>query len=159
MRKATPAIVALLVSAVLSGCGYTSAGLMPGDVRTVYVEFFDNRTFRRELEVDLTRAVVGEIRRHTRLNFAPKDGADSILRGTITDFEERTTVKSEDDEVLLERVRVKVQFRWQDRLTGADIVPPQEVVESSRVAQGESLRDIPLQEVAQRIVQRMEAPW
>jgi len=161
MRKLI--VLALLATAAsLSGCrGYTQVRPFRSDIKTVYVQAFDNRTFRRGLEVPLTRAIEDEIKRRTPFLFASKDRADSILSGELTDFQERTQIRSEDDVVLLTRVSATVRFRWRDRLTGADIVPEQTVRESARLFEDveATLHDLAFQEVAKRVVEHMQEPW
>ncbi len=179
MNKGYLMVGLLGLVALSQGCGYTAGGLLPEDVRTVYVEFFDNATFRRENEVALTKAVVSEIKLRTPLILAPRDEADSVLHGQIVDFQEQTHVKTEHDEVLLTRARVKVQFRWTDRLTGADIVPEETVEEMAQVpggAVGAPAGSVPppyvqrsspmatqferlFQKTAQLIVDKMEKSW
>jgi hypothetical protein len=152
----------LTLLTLLCGCaGYAPANLHRGDIRSVYVEAFDNETFRRGLEVPLSRAVASEIKLRTSLALAPRDEADSVLSGELVDFVQRTRIKSDKDNVLLQRVQAVVRFRWVDRLTGRDIVPPQTVRESARVpvALGESLTDRVFAETARRIVERMEQNW
>ncbi len=111
MKKRHVSTFLLVTAALLSGCGYATNNVFRSDIKTVYVEFFENETFRRELEVELTKAVVEEIKLRTSFKFAPKDRADSILSGEITDFSERAHVKSEDDEILLTGATVEVRFR------------------------------------------------
>ncbi len=164
MRSArvTKAIGAVLALAALAGCfGYRAESLFRPDIRTVYVEAFDNGTFRRGLEVPLTRAVADEIRLRTPLVLAPREEADSVLSGELVEFSESTQVKTEDDRILLNRVTAEVRFRWRDRLTGRDIVPEQTVQESVRIAESleETLFGLVFEETAQRIVERMQEPW
>ena len=112
MKKRVVALLVVVLAALLSGCwGYTSQDLFREDMRTVYVEFMDNSTFRRGIEVHLTRAVVAEIALRTPLTFAPREEADSVLSGTILDATERTVLKNEDDATLIERLALKVKFR------------------------------------------------
>ncbi len=151
-----------LATVLWSGCcGYTSQGLFREDIRTVYVEVFDNDTFRRGLEVELTKAVVDEIKLRTPLLLAPRDRADSILSGRLVEFNESTRVKSADDEVLVARMTAKVRFRWRDRLTGVDIVPERTVEESVQIAESleKTLSELAFRETAQRIVEEMQQPW
>ncbi|MFO8006574.1 MAG: LptE family protein [Candidatus Brocadiia bacterium] len=169
-----------IVLAVLgTGCGYRAGGLMPPGVRTVYVEAFDNETFRRGLEVDLTRALVAEIELRTPLVFATREEADSILSGELLEANEQTRIKSQRGRILLQRTTVKVRFRWRDRLTGAEIIPEQTVTESAQLASdvaesGTGIGGDPIpadlipqeasferafQEAAQRVVERMEGGW
>jgi hypothetical protein len=125
------------------------------------VEAFDNLTFRRGLEVSLTRAIEEEIKLRTPLLLAPREEADSVLSGALIAFDESTQVKSETDIVLVNRVTARVRYRWRDRLAGTDIVPQRETSESVRLAGEfvETLHDAVFRELAQRIVQQMEEPW
>ena len=178
------------------GCRYSTSSLLRDDIRTVYIPVFDNSTWRRGLEVDLTRAVVEEIKLHTPLTLAPRDEADSILEGEIIQVEQDVVIKAVDreeapeeeepepgaprravvkvpsreapetirtreDDVLLQRVPVKVRFRWVDNLTGQDIVPPTVVShpEAFALARAEPLAEWISRELAQRIVEKMEKDW
>ena len=170
----------LLCAAACAGCGYATNELLREDIQTVYIEFFDNTTFRRGLEVPLTQAVVAEVTQTTPLLLAPKDEAESILSGELVEVDETSSVKSETDRVLLRRVAVKVRFSWRDRLTGVEIVPPQTVTESVRatptatdtgsrwardtatdlrVQREVTSYDLVFREVARRVVERMQKPW
>lgn len=160
-----------LAALALAGCGYGTHSLYRSDIRTVYVKTFDNDTYRRQLEVSLTRDVINEIKLRTPLTFAPADEADSVLSGTIVGADVSTVVKSAKDVVLLQRARVSVRFRWRDRLTGRDIVPEQTVEMTGRTASpgGANLFtispeqpvmfDLALREAARRIVENMEQSW
>ena len=156
-------IVAVLAAAAcMGGCrGYSSTTLFRPDIRTVHIRVFDNRTFWHGYEVGLTRAVEDEIKLRTPLILGKAGSADSILSGELLALDLDTEVKSEDDVVLLSRVNATVRFQWVDRLTGADIVPPQVVHESVRVAwvTEEDAEDALFREVAQRVVEQMQAPW
>ncbi len=179
MKLKPIAAICVALAVLAGGCGYRAGELMPEGVRTVYVQAFDNRTFRRGLEVDLTRAVVSEIELRTPLVLASRDEADSILSGEVLEANEQTRIKSERGRILLQRTTVKVRFRWRDRLTGADLVPEQTVTESAQLASDvaesgtdvggkpvpadlipqEASFELAFQEAAQRIVERMEGGW
>jgi hypothetical protein len=159
----TRLLVALtVVSAVAcTGCKYSTASLYREDIKTIYIEGFDNETFRRGLEVPLTRAIAGEVKLRTPFLLAPRNEADSVLSGTLRDVEERTRLRDIDNVVLSTRVRVTVTFRWRDRRAQTDIVPPRTVSESVNVtsAFGEDLFTVVMREVAKRVVEEMQAPW
>lgn len=159
MRKTGGLIVLIATCLAAGGCGYSTGSVYETGVRSVYVEFFDNRTFRRGLEVDLTEAIVSQIKMRTPLIIAPRSEADSILSGELLDFEEKTLIEDKDDRLLLEDVTATVRFRWYDRLTKADIVPPGTVAERARVSLDERLTDLPLRELAERIVDQMQENW
>ncbi len=178
MRKL--ALGALVVLLLAVGCwGYRAGNLFREDIRTIYVEGFDNRTFRRGLEVPLTRAVMKEIKLRTPLLPAARDQADSILTGELVDVTEHTRVKAERGTILLQRVSLEVRYWWRDRLTGADLVEPRTIVESTQVVTPavelgagvdgdpvpadlvpqEAPFEVPIRELAQRLVESMEANW
>lgn len=153
--------LALVLCVVCTGCKYSTASLFREDIKTIYIEGFDNETFRRGLEVPLTRAIAGEIKLRTPFLLAPRNEADSVLSGTIRDVEERTRLRDVDNVVLSTAVRVTVTFRWRDRRARTDIVPPRTVSESVNVTVtfGEDVFTVVMREVAKRVVEEMQAPW
>ncbi len=177
MIKPLPAL--LLVCLVAAGCGYRAQSLYREDIRTVYVEGFDNQTFRRGLEVPLTRALQEELRQRTPLVFVPRQEADSVLSGELVAVEEDAHIISRRGRILLQRVRVTVRFRWQDALTGDAIVPeqtvtemvrlPTEVAEAGLDVSGTPVpadlipQEAPVEEafrrLAERLVERMQHSW
>jgi len=171
MGRRGAALLLGLAALALAGCGYGTHSLYRGDIHTVYVEFFGNDTYRRQLEVSLTRDVVDEIKLRTPLTFAPRQEADSVLSGKIVSADVSTVVKNAKDVVLLQRARVRVHFRWQDRLTGRDIVPEQDVEMTGRTAEPggagifetapeqPAMFSLALREAARRIVENMEQSW
>jgi len=156
-------LIALLAGLVSwSGCpGYSSRSLYRDDIKSIYVQFFDNRTFWRGFEVFLTKAIVKEVELSTPLVFAAKDRADSILTGELMEFKLHTAVESKEVQVIVTRVTAVVKFRWYDRLTGADIVPEQTVAEEVRIAPTLEVNehDLIFRETAKRIVEQMREPW
>ena len=79
----------LLPLVLLLGCGYTARSIHLAAVDSVYVPVFDNRTFRRGLEFDLTRAVTTEILHKSDLRIASRNRADTELIGEIVDIDEQ----------------------------------------------------------------------
>lgn len=78
------AIAGLLVlSALLSGCGYKAGGPFRSDIKTVYVEMLGSKEFRRNLEFMLTEAVKKRIAADTPYRVAPREKADTILSGEV----------------------------------------------------------------------------
>src|SRR5262245_11406459 len=64
--------------------GYTTRPNYDDCIRTVYVPIFENNTFRRGLEFDLTRAVIREIESKTPYKvISDRSRADTELTGTI----------------------------------------------------------------------------
>lgn len=83
------AILALLLGALVSGCGYHQAGnadRLPADVHTIAVPAFVNQTQSYRLEQLLTAAVVREFTTRTqyRVTTQADESSDAVLRGVVT---------------------------------------------------------------------------
>jgi hypothetical protein len=100
---------------LLAGCGYNTGSLMPAGVKTIAVPMFQNETFRRGLEIQLTDAVVQEIATRTELKIAEEALADSVIEGRIVEVDQATAVEDPRDRVTDQQVFVKVAFIWRDR--------------------------------------------
>src|SRR6516225_10107581 len=69
----------------LSGCGYSLRPPGYPDVHTVYVPVFRAISFRRDIQIMLTEAVIKEIEERTRYKVVgTPEEADTILEGTIS---------------------------------------------------------------------------
>jgi outer membrane lipopolysaccharide assembly protein LptE/RlpB len=112
----------LILATLLSGCGYTSRSLLEQNVRSIYIKIFDNETFRRDLEFDLTKAIKEEILMRTRLKIVDKKHADSILFGSIETVTERVLIESPEAEVIESSVSTTVRFSWTDQRTGRAVI-------------------------------------
>lgn len=135
-------LAASVMTLVLSGCGYnqsdysqagaftdddsatasagpTSRTLYRDDVRTVAVPIFTNRSFERNVEFDLSKAIVQYIESATPYKVVPKERADTILEGEVTHVEIDTVSQSpfntQPQEQLIE---IRVNFTWKDLRTG-----------------------------------------
>ena len=65
------------------GCAYTTERPHPKTVRTVYVEMFRSKEFRRDLEFQLTEALAKRILVDTDYKLADKNLADTMLSGEV----------------------------------------------------------------------------
>jgi outer membrane lipopolysaccharide assembly protein LptE/RlpB len=78
----------LFLCAMLSGCGYHTAGSathVPPNVRTLAVPIFANKTQAYQTEIVFTGAVIHELNARTKyeINSAEHADADATLHGTI----------------------------------------------------------------------------
>jgi hypothetical protein len=133
-------------------------------VRSIYVPIFDNNTFRRGYEFDLTKAVRDQILLRTRLNIVDKDEADSILFGKITSVDENVLIENTRDNIVESRVSVGIEIRWVDRRTGRTIVERKNIKRQTEfiVGRSETLTSSSSEafvKVAQNIVDAMEEDW
>ena len=83
-----PLFTMLLITMLLSGCGYHTAGhavQLPENVKTIAVPAFKNETTTYRIEQMLTSSVVREFttRTHYRMVSDPGEDADATLRGTV----------------------------------------------------------------------------
>jgi hypothetical protein len=93
-------IAVLICLAALCGCGYRAGFAMREDIHRVAVPVFGNNTFYRNIEIDLTRAVVDELETVTPYRIVDRQEADAVLEGRISGY--RVNVLQED---ALERPR------------------------------------------------------
>jgi hypothetical protein len=83
MARKAAVLMALLL---LGGCGYKAGFLVRDDVEKISVPVFANDTFYRNLEIDLTNAVVERIEKETPYKIADAADADAVLEGRITRY-------------------------------------------------------------------------
>lgn len=84
-------VVGLLTTiAMLCGCGYALVGRgsnLPEDVRGVFLEPFENRTQRVQVEQLITSAIGEELVTRQRFNLVDNPSeADAVLRGAVVGF-------------------------------------------------------------------------
>jgi len=149
---------------VCAGCGYSTQSLIDPRYKTVYVETFDNRTFYPGFEVSLTRALVNEINSKTNLRVVPRNQADTVITGQITDFQQYVLTEDPHDNVREMQVTAYVDMTWTDRRTGQPIKTVRnytgseqikfDVGETLETATSELFRDL-----AQELVEQLEAEW
>ena len=77
---------------VLTGCddegGYSTEPLFTDEISTVYVKMFDNRSFERGIEYELTDALAKRIEAETPYKVVSSiDRADSVISGNISGAE------------------------------------------------------------------------
>ena len=87
-RRLNQPVAGLLLTLLLGGCGYHTAGSathLPGGVQTVAVPVFSTRTQAFRTELILTQAVVRELNTRTRYRVVTQETPDSdaTLSGTI----------------------------------------------------------------------------
>jgi hypothetical protein len=149
----------------LTGCGYSSDQLFRTDVKTVYVEMFESREFRRDLEFMLTEAVKKRIATDTPYRVAAKEKADTILTGEV--LEERQAAFAPDFRSRQPRdkqMTLVVRVQWEDQRTGrilvdrplllqaVDYLPPAGETEKAAQQKG-------MDRLAARIVAQMYNEW
>jgi hypothetical protein len=113
---------------VVAGCasdghfdllGYTTRPTYDDCIRTVYVPIFENVSFRRGLEFDLTRAVIREIEAKTPYKVAScREAADTELRGKIINRNKALILNNQLNEIREGEVALAVELTWLDLRPG-----------------------------------------
>jgi len=157
----------------LPGCasdptqGYSAMGIYPERVSTVAVPIFENETFVRDVEFDLTEALVKEIESRTPYKVVDRSRADTILIGRVKEVELDQLSKSRltglSEEVV---VSVTIDFEWRHQQNGRLLVERREfegqgLFVPSRPS-GEPIElgtFATVQQLARDIVDEMQAAW
>jgi len=151
------------VFVLASGCGYSQKSLISRKINTIYIPIFDNNTFRRGLEFDLTKAVKDEIMSRTSLRIVQKDSADTILSGTIRHVEESALSQSGDN-IVESRVYIHADITLSDRRTERVLISISNLSGAAEfiVNRGENLQsgiEEGIVNLAKKIVNSLEEEW
>ena len=149
----------------MAGCGYSARRPFPTSIRTLHVEMFHSKEFRRELEFRLTEALVKRIEMDTPYRIAPRQSADALLSGEILEVENRVFGDDFDNDLPREiGSTIAVRYRFRDLRTGDILVEmPRYVHQTSYIppvgetfAQGMTRG---IDALAERIVENIESDW
>lgn len=80
------AVLTALWATLLGGCGYTvnQSGQMPGNVKSIYVNVFENLTSEAGLETIIATSIVSQISRFDAGQVTSGiEQADAVIKGTI----------------------------------------------------------------------------
>lgn len=163
--RSTGWIICAALLALLSGCGYSTQRPFPQNVQTVYVEMFQNRDFRKDLEFRLSEAVIKRLEMDSNYRLASRSQADTIVSGEIVEVRQNTL--GDDFRTDLPRetaVTFVVSFRWKDQRSGKILAERRRVSYTTTYITpvGESFFDGAsrgLEGVAEQLVEAMESTW
>lgn len=167
--------LALLFLVAISGCASYQVGsssmFRPG-IRTVHVPVVRNETFRHDLGVRLTEALVKEIDRRTPYKVTGNPNADSTLMVTVTNETKQVLSETKDDDPRALDAIVTATATWTSR-SGEQLLQNNLTAKDDfSVAFGQSSRFAPeggqsvatatqdsITKLAARIVSQMETRW
>ena len=159
------ALAVLILGTTLPGCSYSTRPPFPQNVRTVYVEMFQSREFRRGLEFMLTEAVQKRILQDTPYRIADKQSADTLLTGEVLEVRQAVLGRSfETGRPRQQQATFVIRFAWKDLRTGQVLIEQPRFIQSVEYIPpvGEDFYDAStrgLDELAERIVQQMMESW
>jgi len=158
-----------------SGCStyqFGSRSLFRDNIRTVYVPIIRNDTFRHDLGVRLTEAVIRTIEMRTPYKATGDPNADSTLTVRFNSEAKRVLTENRTDDPRALDVLVTAQAVWIDRF-GNPLMQNQLTVEGNIATDFlQSERMVPeagqsvevalqaaIEDLAERIVSQMENRW
>jgi hypothetical protein len=161
-----------LLSLLLSGCGYTVGNGFSPDIKTVSVPIFENDTYRRGLEYQLTEAVQKEIQNRTPFRLAQGSDADTRLTGRIVQVRKDVLGENNDDDPRQLQLSIMIRVTWENLRTGQILatqevpVAPEAIPLQTQAGFAPELgqsqataTQIAVNQMAKQIVNLMEVPW
>jgi len=156
----------LVLSAVVllpAGC-YRVAGRPYENVKTVSVNVFTNKTLYRNVDFDLTDQVGREINALTSYVIASPAEADVLIKGEVSDYEEKPEAIDEDEIVTTWRLVASATYRLVDNRTGELLAGPltsrwSEVYPARTGRTLAEVRKETFRKLAQKIVEQLFMPW
>jgi hypothetical protein len=178
MRPTRPLFVvaAALLGAIVAGVagcssdptkGYSFASSFSNDLRTVHVPIFENPTFARGLEIELTDAIIKEIQRSTPWTVAASDSAQTQLTGKINDAQLRRLSTGRGSGLAQELAyTITVEFEWKDARNGKVLVSRKDFTASDSFIPTQGLNERietgqhgAIQRLARDIVAELRSNW
>lgn len=152
----------------LAGCGngYSSASLYPASVSSVYVEMFDNMSFWRGVEYELSDALAKRVAADTPYKIiSSRDRADTVLSGQLVSVSQSVlSTERQIGRALEKEVRLDAVVNWKDLKTGNLLIDNEKVSASATYSewQGQGFEygsAAAANNLAKRIVELMETEW
>lgn len=163
---AAPFIMLIGCQQVDSTKGYNQQSLYRADIDTVFVKMFESKSFRREIEFELTRATCQQLELHSPYKIvSDQSKADTILYGNIKKITERVLTRQRDlDRPVENEVVMLVSVTWKDLRSGElllDNYPIKVQGDYSTLLGGgrDNASREALNNAAVRLVEAMERPW
>jgi hypothetical protein len=154
----------------LGGCGgaggYSDESLFPTDVRGVYLEMFENRSFWRGVEYELTDALAKRIEAETPYKIvSDRDRADTVISGQILSIgQSALSIEREVGRALEREVELRAVVNWKDLRTGKLLVDNRQVIASASYAELQNqdfnyAHRAAANNLARKVVELMEKQW
>lgn len=177
--------IATVVSIGCASYQYGNQALFPVGIRTVHVPVARNDTFRHDLGVQLTDALVKEIELRTPYKVTSDPNADSVLRCRVTGETKSVLTETENDDPRALDASISVRADWvsrsgqplmQNSVAGGtrntDPLTGEMLAGDGTIGFSQSVRMVPeagqsiatanqraIEDLASRIVSQMESRW
>jgi hypothetical protein len=167
--------LAILLLLALPGCAsyqFGAASMFQPGIRTVHVPIVKNETFRHDLGVRLSEAIVKEIDRRTPYKVTGNPNADSVLTVTVTHETKRVLSETNDDDPRALDAIITATAKWTSRSGEQLMLNNISADEDFMMSFGQNSRFVPeggqsvatatqesIEKLAARIVSQMEMRW
>ncbi|MCK4913323.1 MAG: LptE family protein [Planctomycetes bacterium] len=165
------AFAGLAIASCIGFCGcslsdYSNESLFPQEIESVYVKMFDNRSFRRGIEYELTDALAKRIEAQAGYKIVSSlERADSVISGHIVDVTESTiSTERETGRAMEKEVQLQATVSWKNLKTGELLIDNKTVTASATFSewQRQSFQyasALAANNMARSIVELMEKDW
>jgi hypothetical protein len=164
------AFILMLCALGLCGCvemgGYTNQSLFPRDIETVYLEMFDNQTFRRGAEYELTDALSKRIEVETPYKIvSSRDLADTIMSGQIVSIGETAlSTDRQTGRIIEKEVLLIARINWKNLKTGDLLIDNNSLSATASYSEYQQqdikyASNMAANNLARKIVELMEIKW
>ena len=155
----------------VAGCGYSTdrpfptAGEDGQPIRTIAVEIFESKEFRRGLELQLAEALMKRIEAETPYRLASRERADTLLTGEVKEVRQATIGRDfRHNRPRETAATVVIAFAWKDLRTGRALVERPNFIQTVDYVRplGEDFYDASqeaMDKLAERMVEQLEADW
>ena len=165
-------LIAFIFAICLTFCGcsgfngYSNQSLFTDEVSSVYVEMFDNKTFKRGVEYELTDALAKRIEAVTPYKIVSnRDRADTIISGHLESAGQSVlSAERETGKALEKEVQLRAIVNWKNLKTGEMLIDNESVSASASYSEWQNqsygyASALAANNLAQKIVELMEIPW
>ena len=154
----------------LCGCaeltGYSNESMFPQEVDSICLEMFDNQTFRRGAEYELSDALSKRIEVETPYKIvSSRDRADTVITGRIVSIGELAlSTERETGRVLEKEVELQALVNWKNLKTGELLIDNESVRASASYSEYQQqdfkyASTLAANNLARKIVELMEKKW
>jgi len=168
-RPLSGPLLAALCGLLLAGCmGYRVGPVLKGDYHSVAVPMFKNRTYKPQLEAQVTNGIIKRLQTDGTLRVDSVDNADIVLTGEIIRYrrEMLRALPTEADTPREFRIYIDARVEAHDRITGKPVFGPTVVTGSTDTFIGTDLQAseyqaLPLiaDDLARQVVSMLVESW
>ena len=154
----------------LSGCaelsGYSNESMFPQELDSICLEMFDNQSFRRGAEYELSDALSKHIEVDTPYKIiSSSDRADTVISGQIVSIgESAISMERETGRILEKEVHLQAIVNWKNLKTGELLIDNESVSASASYSEYQQqdfkyASSLAANNLARKIVELMERKW